>query len=95
MRLLEIKESTRANKKWMALIEKDGKILKRHFGAKGYPDYTTPPHSDVKRNLYILRHSANESFNDPTTPATLSRFLLWEKKTLPEAIKHYKKIFNI
>jgi hypothetical protein len=95
MKLLEIKKSTRANKKWLVLIEKDGKTIIRHFGSKGSPDYTMPPHSDVKRASYIARHSANESYNDPTTPATLSRYLLWEYKSLSEAIKQYKIRFHM
>jgi hypothetical protein len=94
MKFLEIHKSTRANKKWLVLIEKDGKVIKRHFGSKGSPDYTTSQ-NEVKRASYIARHSANESYTDPTTPATLSRYLLWEYKTLAEAIKQYKIRFHM
>jgi threonine dehydrogenase-like Zn-dependent dehydrogenase len=36
---------------------------------------------------------ATETWTDPTTAATLSRFLLWEKPTLESALRAFKKRF--
>lgn len=64
-----------------------------HFGQKGASDYTQ--HKDDKRKeLYINRHKANENWNDPYSPGALSRWILWEKKSLSEAISNYKRKFN-
>lgn len=94
MKLIQIKKSTRNDKKLMAIFKKDDKTFVRHFGAKGYSDYTIHKDDDRKKR-YIQRHKNNEDWSDPTKPGTLSRYILWEKKTLKEAIIFYKKKFNI
>ena len=73
----------------MAVFD-DGK--KVHFGASGYEDYTT--HGDEERKKsYLARHRKNENWNDPRTAGSLSRWILWNKRTLTESIKDYKKRF--
>ena len=68
-----------------------GKVV--HFGAKGYTDYTINKDSAIK-NQYIARHSVNEDWKDPETPGFLSRWLLWNKTTLKEAIKDTNNRFG-
>lgn len=87
-----IYDSERKNKRFVAEFH-DG--LRVHFGAKNGETYID--HNDeVKRENYIKRHSKlNEDWSDYTTPGTLSRYLLWEYKDLPTAIKNYKKRFGI
>ena len=79
-----IKKSTNNNKKFDAYFP-DKKIS---FGAAGYSDYTI--HKDpVRRQSYIKRHS-NEDWSRANllSPAWLSRYVLWEKPSLEEAIKN-------
>jgi len=70
----------------------DGKLVK--FGALGYDDFTITGDKTQKRN-YLARHRKREDWNDPQTPGALSRWILWNKPTLEESIKHYVKKFNM
>lgn len=57
-------------------------------------DYTI--HKDPERKKrYIIRHKKNEHWNDPITAGSLSRYVLWNKPSLRESIKDYKKRFNL
>jgi hypothetical protein len=91
-----IKPSTRKDKKLMSIFydKENNKIKTVHFGQKGYSDYTI--HKDDKRKeRYLNRHKKNEKWNDYMTPGSLSRYILWNKKTLKESIKDYKKRFKL
>lgn len=84
--------STRKGKRYKAVFE-DG--LEVHFGLKN-PKFGTfiDHHDEAKREAYIARHSKNnEDWNAPTAGA-LSRWLLWEKPSLREAVKAYNKRFG-
>lgn len=88
--LINIKPSTRKDKKFMATFKKDNKTITSHFGAKGYEDYTD--HKDKKRkDSYINRHKKDLETNDPTRPGYLSMFILWNKPSLEDSIKDYQK----
>ena len=64
-----------------------------HFGAAGMSDYTI--HKDPERKKrYLDRHRKNENWNDPTTPGSLSRYILWNKESLRASIADYKRKFN-
>lgn len=90
LRLLSINPSNRKNKKFKATFS-DGKVI--HFGDSNYEDYTQ--HKDLSRRIrYIQRHK-NDKLDDPTSAGALSMFLLWNKSTLFESIKDYKKHFNV
>jgi len=95
-----LSKPTRKYKKYSVLIGHK----RINFGDDRYEDYTQ--HGDPKRKaLYIQRHKKNEDWNDPFgrlggNPAVLtagwwSRYLLWEKPTITEAIKDIKKRFGI
>jgi len=94
LKLLDVRPSTRPGKKYMATFETDGKHIVRHFGASGYDDYIKSG-SEKKKNSYIARHGATESFKDATAPSTLARFLLWNKPTLSASIADFKERFNL
>jgi hypothetical protein len=64
------------------------------FGAKGMSDYTKHK-DDERKERYLLRHKMNEDWNDPMTPGALSRWILWNKKTLKASIDDFKKRFNL
>ena len=95
MKLLGITPSTNPDKKYMAKFEMDdGRTRTTHFGAAGMSDYTKN-HSDMRKKLYIARHSVNENFNDPTSAGALSRWILWNKLTVSASIADYKRRFNL
>ena len=87
---MKITRSDRKGKKWVAEF-KDG--TKTHFGATGYGDYTLGT-SEQQKKSYIARHS-NEDHTDPKKAGTLSRFILWEHRSMTKAISEYKKRFKI
>ena len=70
-----------------------------HFGLKNPKKGTYIDHKDKEiRKNYRARHEPPEKkfYNDPTRPATLSRFILWGDATnLTDAIKDYKKKFKL
>ena len=85
-----LSKPTRKYKKYSVLIGHK----KINFGDDRYEDYTQ--HQDPKRKaLYIQRHKKNEDWNNPLTAGWWSRYLLWEKPTIEEAIKDIKKRYGI
>jgi hypothetical protein len=73
---------------------KTGRVKKTYFGATGYEDYTM--HKDDKRkDLYLARHKAKEDYTNIYLPGALSKFLLWNKKTLPASIKDANTKFGV
>ena len=71
-----------------------------HFGARSYGDYTvywkqSPKLARTKRQQYILRHRVRENWSDPTSAGSLSRYILWEKPTIQQAIRAFKSRFKI
>ena len=98
---VDIKPSTRRDKKLMAVFSVNGKRVKTtHFGGRGCMDYTKywkkdPSIAKQKRLQYIKRHRVRESWRDPQAAGTLSRYILWEKPTLDQAIRKFKVMFNL
>lgn len=87
-----LQKSDNPKKKFMVTLG-DSKI---YFGASGYSDYTQ--HKDpIRKRRYILRHRVNEIWTKSgiSTPGFWSRWLLWNKKSLPESINHIQKKFGI
>ena len=86
-----LKPSTRKNKKFMITTPDNKKI---HFGDSRYQDFTMHKNKE-RKELYIQRHQARENWNDLNTAGFWSRFLLWEKPTLEQAIEFIENKFNI
>ena len=86
-----ISKSASANKKYDALIDGKHHIS---FEAKGYSDYTL--NKDPARRLnYIKRHSNEDwSRSNVASAAWLSRYILWEKPTLQEAISNANRMYS-
>lgn len=101
MELVDIVPSTKQAKKLMAIFRDGTKTWRVHFGAASYMDYTlyrkkaSPQNARAKRDQYIARHGATEDWSDPTTPATLSRYILWEEPTVDAAVKAYRRRFGV
>lgn len=90
-----ISKSDSKGKKMQAVFyEGDKRIKTTHFGASGMSDYTI--HKDPERKeRYLDRHRKNEKWNQYMTAGSLSRYILWNKPSLSESIKDYKKRFNL
>ena len=102
MKLLSVKPSDRADKKYTATFCMcqgptaccDRERKKVHFGQKGSSTYID--HRDEKKkDAYIARHKVNENFNNPMSAGSLSRFILWNKTTLSASIADFKKRFKL
>lgn len=96
MKLLDIKDSTKADKKLMAIFETDtGRKKTTHFGAKGMDDYTIT-HDKQQRDRYRTRHKKDLETGDHTKAGFLSYYILWGDSTSRQTnINSYKKKFNL
>ncbi len=61
------------------------------FGAKGSLTFTDGA-TELQRTNYIKRHSVREDFTK-IGPASLSRYILWSKKTLSQGIAEFRRRF--
>ena len=88
--------SDRPGKKLVAAFS-DGKRV--HFGCAGCGDYVrwsrvSRALADRKRAAYLARHGApqsRENWRDLRSPGALSRWILWEKRSLREAVRAYAR----
>ena len=96
MKLIDIKPSTKPDKKFMATFQSDtGRKKTTHFGQKGADDYIIT-HNKEQRDRYRTRHKKNENWNDPSTAGALSRWILWgDSVYMKTNIESYKKQFNL
>jgi hypothetical protein len=96
VKLISITKSSRPEKKYMALFDMGGRTKLVHFGASGYDDYTIT-NDPVRKALYIARHAKKEDWtaSGVTTSGALSRWVLWNKKTLSASIADFKSRFNL
>lgn len=94
MKLLRVVKNDRTGKKWMAVFDTGQSIKEVHFGSFQMEDYTTHK-NELRRGWYLKRHKANEDWKDPTTEGALSRWLLWEKTSLREAITAFRQRFSV
>jgi hypothetical protein len=47
------------------------------------------------RRILNENHRKNENWDKPDTPGALSRYILWNKKTLRASIRDFKKRFGV
>ena len=86
--------SDRDKKKMKAVLRGDKNKKTLHFGAKGMSDFTK--HKDKNRKeRYLARHAVRENWDVPDTAGSLSRWILWNKKTLNASKKDYAKRFSL
>ena len=95
LKLIKIVRSPIKIKKFRAFYN-DG--THTDFGATGYQNYGgigKERHLDEDRKKrYIERHK-KEDWTDPKKAGTLSRYVLWNKKTFRESVADYKKRFKL
>ena len=97
MKLLRVKPSAKADKKYDAVFETDGGRNKTvSFGAAGMDDYTRT-HDKEQRARYLERHGrGRESWNKPDSPGALSRWILWgESTSMLTNLAHFRRRFNL
>jgi hypothetical protein len=95
LRLLRIQKSHDGKHKYEAHFKSNTgreKVIK--FGARGYDDYTTH-HDDKRKERYLERHYQRESWSNPETPGALSRWILWNKKSISESEKDFRRRFHL
>ena len=98
-----IKLSDKPDKRYMAVFyDKNKKVKTTHFGyaitdrgIKKYGSTYIDHKNDDLKEAYIARHKVNEDFNDYMSAGSLSRYILWEKKSLRDAINDYKRRFKL
>jgi len=95
-KLRRIEVSPTAGKKFRAIFyDKDtDKTKHEDFGASGYDDYTKT-HDEAQKERYRTRHKKDLETGDPTRAGHLSWYLLWNKPTLAESVRSYKKRFGL
>ena len=102
MELIKVEEKAKnKNKRFTAYFNKDGKTEKVEFGAKN--GNTFLDHKDkTKKENYIKRHSSNplekpflNKKKFANKPSNLAKGLLWNKESLKESIKDYKRKYNV
>ena len=96
IRYIKLDKSDNIKKKFVATFydEDKKKIKTTHFGSAGMSDYTINK-DDARKELYLNRHKARENWNDFISAGALSRWLLWNEKTLESSLKYYLNKFNL
>ena len=102
MWLLSVKPSPKPDKRLRAIYcmckiknECKGSNHKNiDFGQKGGSTYIDHK-DDEKKKAYLARHRPREEWNNPLTPGSLARWLLWNMKTLRDSIADFKKRFKV
>lgn len=107
IKLIRITRSSNPSKKFDAIFMVDGKQKKVSFGASGYRDNTlindksskfylqNKSDRDVVKDSYLRRHKKNEDWTNPMTAGALSRFILWNRKSLNASIRDFKRRFKL
>lgn len=101
IKFLSLKKSDKDKFKYVISLVVNQKVKKIYFGANGYNDYIiynkilTREEADKKKENYIKRHGVNQDWTDPLKAGTLSRYILWNKRTLKQSLDDYLKRFNI
>ena len=95
---VEITKSNRNDKRFQAVFtDDDGKKIKTtQFGLKNPKVGTYIDHKNEKlKENYLKRHKKNENWNNFMSAGSLSRYILWNKKTYQQSLDDYKKIFKL
>lgn len=105
---MKIIKSPITTKKWRAIFKtNDGKEKTTDFGSSGMRDFTLINNKtskfylpkvldrNVVKDSYLRRHKKNENWNNPISAGALSRWLLWDKKTMKSSIANFKKKFSL
>jgi len=102
MKLKTLRKSLKPAKKYDAVFETpEGKEKVVSFGQKGYNDFILfnekegAKIANTHKERYLNRHRKNEHWDKADSPGALSRYILWNKKTVKASLRDYKKRFNV
>jgi hypothetical protein len=87
---IEISPSTRADKKYQAIIDHHKTV---HFGSKGASDFTLHK-NEARKKRYEDRHRKHEDWTNPETAGFYAKNILWNKPTVQGSIKDTNKKFK-
>lgn len=90
MKLVKVIHTPANSTKKLIAVFDDGKHIS--FGSKTSNTFAEGA-SDQKRAAYIKRHRVNEDFSK-IGPASLSRYILWEKPSISAGVAEFKRRFN-
>ena len=94
MKLIKIQRTPNEPKEFKAVFDVNGRTKTTRFGTSS--NFVLNPNKTIRdRTNYIKRHQVNENFNDPTSAGALSRFILWETRSLKKNISAFKKRFKL
>jgi Family of unknown function (DUF5754) len=89
---MELHRATDGKHKWIAEFADGTRVP---FGAVGYKDYTQH-HDKLRRANYLSRHRSSESWSNPKTAGSLSRWILWGDSTSLQAnLQAFKRRFSL
>ena len=95
MELLSVKKSNAKGKKLAAKFKVGGRTETVNFGLAGSKTYVSG-RTWAEKEQYLARHRPNEKWSDPTTPGSLSRYILWGPHTsLNKNISAFKNRFKL
>lgn len=97
-KLISFHKSDRPGKKYMVVVERDGRQRTIHFGDANMKDYTlfSAEERTARKRAYISRHSAREDWSDPMTPGFWSRHILWgDTPSVSENLKITKRRYGL
>lgn len=96
IKLIRVKNADDTSKhRFIAYFLINENIVKKYFGSslgKAYIDHG----DDDKRAAYLKRHVVREHWLNPTTPGSLSRYILWgESTSIAKNIDTFKTKFDL
>jgi len=95
LKLKTIRKSHRAEKKFDAVFDKDGREKIVSFGAAGMSNYTKHKNA-TRKQRYLKRHTGKgEKWQEPDTPGALSRWILWNKTSFKDSVADYRRRFKL
>lgn len=91
---ITLRRATAKGKKYkMVFVDKDGRTRTTHFGQQGASDFTRHGDKD-RRARYWARHRPREDWDDPHSAGSLSRYVLWNKRSLDASVRDYARRFG-
>lgn len=94
IKLINITQSDRKDKRFAAKFDIDGKTKTVHFGADSLNTYID--HKDKNRRKNYKNRHQHDKIDDPTTAGALSYHVLWGEHTnLKDNLRDYRKRFGV
>ncbi len=91
-----LEKATDGKHKWVGVFTReDGGETRVSFGQKGASDYLQH-HDKLRRERYLTRHRRNETWSNPQTAGSLSRYILWGDSTSIDAnVRAFRRRFSL